>query len=86
VTSCQEGLELLQGRSVAGEEIGDPIYALLAALLTAELNLNAGAETCPIAEEALVGGHLPLSDARFDGTGEVAAASSEVADAIPRLA
>ena len=86
VTTCEEGLALLQGRNAAGEDTSDPIYGLAAGLLAAELNLNAGAETCPIAEEAVLGGHLVLADAGFDGTGEYAAATSgEIADAIPRL-
>lgn len=86
VTTCQEGLYLLQGRTAAGEETGEPIYALAAALLAAELNLNVGAETCPIAEEAVVGGHLVLSAAGFDGLGEYAGSTTtEMANAIPRL-
>jgi len=86
VTTCEESLALLQGQTVAGEETGDPIYGLAAGLLAAELNLGAGAETCPIAEEAVLGGHLVLAEGGFDGSGEYAAAASqEVADAIPRL-
>lgn len=86
MTSCQEGLSLLQGRTAAGEETGDPIYGLAAQLLTAELNLGAGAETCPIADEAVLGGHLVLTDAGFDDRGEYATAlSDEIANAIPRL-
>jgi hypothetical protein len=85
VTTCQEGFYLLQRRSSAGKETGEPVYALAAALLAAELNLGAGAETCPIAEEAVVGGHLVLSDIGFDGTGEYTATSGEIAKAIPRL-
>jgi hypothetical protein len=86
VKTCEDGLALLQGRTPAGEETGDPIYGLATALLAAELNLNAGAETCPIAEEAVVGGHLVLNDVGFDGTGEYASAvSGEIASAIPRL-
>jgi hypothetical protein len=86
VTTCEEGLALLQGRNAAGEDTSEPIYGLAAGLLAAELNLNAGAETCPIAEEAVLGGHLVLADAGFDGSGEYTAATSgEIADAIPRL-
>jgi hypothetical protein len=86
VTTCEEGLALLQGRTAAGEETDDPIYGLAAELLTAELNLDVGAETCPIAEEAVLGGHLVLGNVGFDGTGAYTAATSdEIADAIPRL-
>jgi hypothetical protein len=86
VTTCEEGLALLQGRDAGEEEASETIYGLAAGLLAAELNLGAGAETCPIAEEAVLGGHLVLADVGFDGSGEYAAAASqEVADAIPRL-
>jgi hypothetical protein len=86
VTACEEGLALLQGRNAAGEETGDPIYGLAAGLLAAELNLNAGAETCPIAEEITLGGHLVLSTVGFDGTGEYAAtADTEIVEALPQL-
>jgi hypothetical protein len=86
VTTCEEGLALLQGQDAGGYDTNDPIYPLAAGLLAAELNLNAGAETCPIAEEVVLGGHLVLADAGFNGTGEYAAATSgEVAGALPRL-
>jgi hypothetical protein len=86
VTTCEEGLALLEGRSTAGEKTGDPVYGLAAGLFAAELNLNAGAESCPIAEEAVLGSHLVLADAGFDGSGEYTAATTgEIAEAIPRL-
>ncbi|MEJ2210683.1 MAG: hypothetical protein P8129_16820 [Anaerolineae bacterium] len=86
VPACQEALALLQGRTADGEESGDPIYGLAAVLLAAELNMRAGGETCPIAEEAAVGGHMVLDSAGFDGSGAYAAAlSDEMAQAIPRL-
>lgn len=86
VMTCEAGLSLLQGRTTAGEATDDPIYALASQLLAAELNLNVGAETCPIAEEAALGGHLVLSEAGFTGEGEYAGAlTSESANAIPRL-
>jgi hypothetical protein len=68
----------------AGEE-GDSIYRLAATLLTAELNLSAGAETCPAAEEAVLGGHHILANAGFDGGGHTGESlSEEVAAAVPR--
>jgi hypothetical protein len=86
VTTCEEGLALLQGQDARGDDTNDPIYPLAAGLLAAELNLNAGAETCSIAEEAVLGSHLVLADAGFDGSGEYTAATTgEVAEAIPRL-
>ena len=84
LTTCQAGLHLLQGQTALGKQTNDPIYALASALLTAELNLGVGAETCPIAEEAVVGGHLVLSNTGFNGQGAYEL-SSEIASAIPRL-
>ena len=86
VTTCEEGLALLQGYTIAGEETDDLVYELASALLAAELNLNVGAESCPIAEEAVLGGQLVLSQVGFNSSGEYAAVkSSEIASAIPRL-
>jgi hypothetical protein len=86
VPACQEALALLGGRTAAGEESGDPVYGLAAVLLAAELNLRAGSEICPIADEAALGGHLVLASVDFDGTGEYAdVLSDETANAIPRL-
>jgi hypothetical protein len=67
LTSCEESVALLQGRTAAGVETADPAHTLAGQLLAAELNLTVGAETCPAAEEALVGAHLVLSSAGFDG-------------------
>jgi hypothetical protein len=84
VESCYDGLELLQGRSVLGQETGVPLYELASLLLAAELNLNLGAETCPIAEEAVTGAHLVLSSVGFNGQGKYEL-SGEIANAVPRL-
>jgi len=84
VTSCEEGLALLQGRTAAGDETDDPVYDLALLLLTAELNLNAGAESCPIAEEAVVGAHLILASAGFDGV-SASPLDAEVGGALSRL-
>jgi hypothetical protein len=67
LTSCDESLALLEGQKASGEETGDPIYALSAELLAAELNLNVGAESCPAAEEAVLAAHILLSSNDFDG-------------------
>jgi hypothetical protein len=86
VSTCKEGLAVLQGRTTEGTETDDPLYELASQMLAAELNLNVGAETCPIAEESVVGGHLVLSQVGFNGEGEYAVGpSSEIASAIPRL-
>ena len=86
VPACAEALALLQGRTASGEETRDPVYGLAAVLLAAELNMRAGSEICPIADESALGGHLVLASVDFDGTGEYTAAlSDETASAIPRL-
>jgi hypothetical protein len=86
VATCEEGLALLESWTASGEATADPAYELARLLLTAELNLGTGAETCPIVEEAVVGGHLVLSNIGFTGTGEYTAAfSDEIANAIPTL-
>lgn len=84
VENCEQGLALLQGLTLEGEEIDDPLFSLAAQLLAAELNLNLGAETCPIAEEAAVGGHMVLASVNFTGTGNYFT-TVEVNAAVPRL-
>jgi hypothetical protein len=84
VADCEEGLALLEGRTAAGAEVDDPIYDLAALLLTAELNLNAGAESCPIAEEAVVGAHLILASANFEGV-SASPLDAEAGGALSRL-
>jgi len=84
VENCEQGLALLQGLTLNGEETDDPLYDLAAQLLAAELNLNLGAATCPIAEEAAVGGHMVLSSVNFNGTG-IYFTTAEVSSAVPLL-
>jgi hypothetical protein len=67
VERCDEGVELLTGSSSDGATTVGAAYVLAGQLLAAELNLNVGAESCPVAEEAVVGAHLILSTAQFDG-------------------
>lgn len=84
VENCEQGLALLQGLTLSGEGTDDPLYDLAAQLLAAELNLNLGAETCPVAEEAAVGGHMVLASVNFNGTGTYFT-TVEVSEAVPRL-
>ena len=84
LASCPESLALLRGLDAEGEDTEDPAYALAAQLLAAELNLNVGAETCPIAEEAIFGAHLVLSTANFDGI-SVSPLDAEASGGLPRL-
>ena len=82
--SCEEAVALLGGAMSSGAETGDPIYALAAQLLAAELNFSAGAETCPAAEEATVAAHIVLAAASFDGASN-SPLDNEAAGALPRI-
>ncbi len=67
LSSCEESVALLEGRTGSGDATDDPVYMLAAQLLAAELNLTVGAESCPAADEAVLGAHLVLSSSNFDG-------------------
>jgi hypothetical protein len=84
LASCEESVALLQGLNEADGETSNPILELAGQLLTAELNLTAGAETCPVADEAVVGAHLLLSTANFDGD-TTSPLDAEAGSAMPRL-
>ena len=67
--TCQQGANLLQWRDLAGaDHSDDPAYTLASQLVTAQLNLAAGAESCSAAEQAVQAGQLLLLSLRFDGT------------------
>lgn len=68
VPTCPEAVDLLE-RADDALTTEDPANALAGQLLTAELNLNVGAETCPAAEEVVVAGHVVLSEVDFRGPG-----------------
>jgi hypothetical protein len=84
LTSCEESVALLEGRTGAGEETSDPVFNLAATLLAAELNLSVGSVTCPAAEEAVVGAHLVLAAAGFDGVSP-SPLDAEAGGALPDL-
>jgi hypothetical protein len=68
--SCEAAVDLLSTRDVAGpDRSDDPTYQLASQVLTAELNLNAGAESCPVIDQTLVVAHALLAAADFDGAG-----------------
>jgi hypothetical protein len=74
VSSCEEGVAILSGPG------SDDAAALSRQLLTAELNLNVGSETCPVADESVAAGHLLLASAGFEGpTGSADTLDSEEA-------
>jgi hypothetical protein len=83
IDTCEQGLALLEGHSTDGEDFSGDAYRLAGQLLAAELNLNVGAESCPIAEEAVIGSHITLSNLGFDGTGTYDdAIASDLADSL----
>jgi hypothetical protein len=81
IPACEAGVNLLEGSSVEGASTDDPAYSLAAGLLTAELNLSVGAETCPAVEEAVVAGHVILASLGFDGEGRYLAEPGVAASA-----
>ena len=85
LATCEAALTILEGSAGQGDQASQAIADLAAALLAAELNLNVGAETCPIAEEAVIGGQLVLSELGFQGDLQSIISTSEVQAAIPRL-
>jgi hypothetical protein len=86
IESCQDGVALLEGHRDDGSDTAEPVYELARQLLTAELNLGAGTEWCPIAEEVVLGGHLVLSAIGFSGTeGAGATPTDEIVAAMPEL-
>lgn len=84
LATCEESVALLQGLNGADGETSDPALELAGHLLAAELNLTAGAETCPVADEAVVGAHLLLSTAGFDGL-STSPLDAEFGGAAPQL-
>jgi len=67
--TCQQGANLLQWRDLAGaDHSDDPAYTLASQLVTAQLNLAAGAATCPLAEKSVQAAQLLLLSLGFDGT------------------
>jgi hypothetical protein len=87
IESCPAALALLQKPAFSSDRENDLLLHTLAGqLLAAELNLNAGAESCPIVKEAAVGAHIVLAEASFDGQAPLAAElSDELAAAVPQL-
>lgn len=70
VETCQQGVNLLQGRNLEALEMKtDVAYALAAQLLAAQLNLATGSEYCPASDEAVSQAQLLLLGLHFNGTG-----------------
>lgn len=68
VASCAQAVSLLQGNSLAGEpRTDDPGFSLATQLLTAQLNLEASAESCLGVVDAVLGAQALLGKLGFDG-------------------
>jgi hypothetical protein len=71
VETCEQGIHLLQGMDLNGQQKAeDAAYALAYQLLSAQLNMAAGAEYCPAIDEAIQSSQLLLLSLDFDGTGD----------------
>jgi hypothetical protein len=68
VASCAEGVHLLGETSGDTESTSDAAGMLVAQLLTAQLNLAAGAEFCPAVNDAVQSAQLLLLSSGFDGS------------------
>lgn len=77
VATCEQGVNLFKARMAVGTLSDDPIYRLASEMLTAEVNLSTGSESCKAVEGALRIGHALLSSLGFDGSGEYLLAESK---------
>lgn len=69
VETCQQGVNLLQGQDLQGNDRqNDPAYTLAAELMTAQLNLAVGSEDCTAANQAVQATQLLLLSLSFNGT------------------
>lgn len=68
ITSCVQGVNLLQQRNFDGIELpNNGAFGLAAQILAAQINLAAGAESCIAVESAIKSGQLLLISLGFDG-------------------
>jgi len=62
VTTCPDALGVLEG------DTADPVARVAQQLLTAELNLTAGAGTCAVTRELVIAGHALLARQQYAGS------------------
>jgi hypothetical protein len=69
---CEDAVDILDKRDIESEQkmASDGAYNLASQLLAAELNLSAGAETCPAVVDAVNEAQMLLVSIDFDGTGK----------------
>ncbi len=78
ITECAVGVDILDKRDVADpaevgdgrKKAGDAAYGLAAQLLAVQLNIEAGAGTCPALMDAKLAAEALLASIGFDGTGD----------------
>lgn len=81
IERCAQALELLQERSLSGEDrSGDVAFSLAAQLLTAHFNLEAGAESCLGVVEAVLGAQRLLTELGFDGEQKLLEAGNQATE------
>ena len=70
VETCLQGVSLLQGKDLQGNDHqNDPAYILAAQLMAAQLNLATGSEYCPGSDQAVSAAQLLLLSLGFNGSG-----------------
>jgi hypothetical protein len=70
VTTCAQAVKILSKQDQTGKNrANDAAYELAAQLLAAQLNLAAGAETCPAVQTAVVNGQSLLANNPINFTG-----------------
>ena len=70
ITTCTQGVKVLDKRDQQGrKKADDAAYELAAQLFAARLNMAAGAETCSAIETAIVNGQSLLDAINFTGSG-----------------
>jgi hypothetical protein len=68
VENCEQAISLLQRQDLDGaQRDDDPVYQLAAQLLSAQVNMAAGAEYCPAGDQAVQAGQLLLISLGFNG-------------------
>jgi len=70
IDNCQDGVDILNRTDLNGtKRANDAAYYLASHLLAAKANIEAGASTCPAANQAIADGDALLVSIGFDGTG-----------------
>lgn len=80
VPTCEEGVAILE------RPASDLVGGLARQLFTAQLNLNAGSEACPAAEELVIAGNTLLSLLEYDGSAiDPDSLDAKIAESVARV-